>query len=210
MDSATYLKELTNKTGNYRKRLELSEQLFNQLKIEKRRFPDSEQVIELIYSQRFNSLQLSLLKLLLKMSEQSDKDSKENEKQQKRLVTFARQCLNSSLANIASEFSPAQSLNSEQYLAQQALVIRCLLTGSWFGGLFEKNARLEFRSPWLDIKHGLSELQTLWIIQKQLSRLEQPPKKLINWQHSKVETLLLALDSSRVSALSIEPYWRIL
>ncbi len=212
VDSATYIKELTDKTGNYRKRLELSEQLFSQLKIERRRFPDSEQVIELIHGERFNLLQLSLLTLLLKMPEQgtvteqvdSTRFTHLNE-----LEEFAGQCLDNDLANIAKTFSQSQSLSSEQYLAQQALVIRCLLTGSWFGGLYHKDQRLEFRSPWLDIKHGLSELQTLYIIQTQLSRLEHPVKKLINWQQTKVESLLLALDNSRLSALSIEPYWRI-
>ncbi|WP_440874441.1 CYTH domain-containing protein [Thalassotalea sp. PLHSN55] len=204
VDNAIYIQELIDKTGNYRKRIELSEQLLSQLKLEQKRFPNSAQVTELIYSERFNLLQLSLLKLLLTLSEQEEEIDSES------LVSFAQQCLDKGLDNIAQQFSNAPSLTSEQYLAQQALVIRSLLTGSWFGHLYEKQSRIDFRSPWLDIKHGLSELQTLWIIQTQLSRLEQPPKKLINWQQTKVESLLLALDNSRISALSIEPYWRIL
>ena len=65
----------------------------------------------------------------------------------------------------------------------------------------------EYRAPWLDIQQGISELQTLWIIHQQLQTLDEKPSKLVSWQGSKVEGLLIALDSSRKIALMMEPYW---
>jgi len=44
VDNAIHLQELTNKTGNYRKKLDFSKQLIEQLKIEKRRFPNTEDI----------------------------------------------------------------------------------------------------------------------------------------------------------------------
>lgn len=203
VDGATYIKELTDKTGNYRKRLEFSEQLFSQLNIEKRRFPEQQHVTELLLGHRFNALQLSSLQLLLQMSD-------ENQEQSNSVValfSFAKSCLNNGLENVFSIDKQALTLTEEQYLQEQKFVIRCLLTGSWFGDLYDKTERLSFRGPWLDIKHGLSELQTLWVLQKQLQTLEDKPTKLVNWHHAKVDSLLVALDSSRTTALAMTPYW---
>ena len=212
VDSAIYFRELTTKTGNYRKKIKLSEQLFSQLNLEKRRFPDAEHVVELIHSKRFNQLQLSLLKLLLeedKIERLTDKNSKPAHSSVQSLSLFAQNWLDINLSNLVSVLSNNKNMTSEQYLSHNKLLIRSLLTGSWFGDLFDKTQRLEFRHPWLDIKQGISELQTLWILQQQLQTLDEAPKKLVNWQNSKVENLLIALDHSRNMALSLVPYWRI-
>jgi triphosphatase len=47
----------------------------------------------------------------------------------------------------------------------------------------------------------------LWIIHQQLQTLDEKPKKLVSWQGSKVEGLLIALDSSRKIALTMKSYW---
>lgn len=219
VDGAVYLKELTNKTGNYRKRIDLSRQLSEQLKIEKRRYPDAEQVIELIVSARFNRLQLDLLALFLQIDGQDNETSNQaNEavidnqsellkSNQRTLLKFASKCLKVSAINVFSDNDHKPTMTSEEYLREQKFVVRHLLTGSWFGSLFDKEKRLTYRSPWLDIKVGLSELQTLWVLQKQLHLLDEMPQKLVNWHHSKVESLILALDSSRDTATNIPKYW---
>lgn len=219
VDGAVYLKELTNKTGNYRKRIDLSKQLSEQLKIEKRRYPDTEQVIELIVSKRFNRLQLALLELFLQIEQKDLQEDKSGTRKseggdvnillnnKRTLLKFASKCLEVSAINVFSANDHKPTMTSEEYLREQKFVVRHLLTGSWFGSLFDKEERLTYRSPWLDIKVGLSELQTLWVLQKQLNLVDELPKKLINWHHSKVETLILALDSSRISATSTPKYW---
>ncbi|NQY35162.1 MAG: CYTH domain-containing protein [Alteromonadaceae bacterium] len=203
VDSALYFQELTTKTGNYRKKIEMSEQLFSQLKLEKGLFPDVEQVIDIIYSKRFNQLQISLLKLLL----DEDKLKSSADHCEQSVLLFAQNWLDTHLSNLVSILSKSENLTSEQYLSHNTLLVRTLLTGSWFGDLFDKTQRLEFRHPWLDIKQGISELNTLWILQQQLQTLNEVPEKLLNWQNSKVENLLIALDHSRKMALSLDPYW---
>jgi len=65
IDNAIYLQELMSKTGNYRKKLEYSAQLIEQLRLEKRRFPDHQMITELLHSDRFNLLQLNLLRSIV-------------------------------------------------------------------------------------------------------------------------------------------------
>jgi len=197
VDNAVNLQELTNKTGNYRQKLNYSDQLVEQLKIEKRRLPNVDNVLELLHGERFNTLQADLLALLL------TKPAQHNES----LLTFAQQSLAKSMAVLFSNSTKAQALSSEEYLAQAKLLNRSLLTGTWFGLLFDEEERKQYRTPWLDIQQGISELQTLWIIHKQLHTLDEKPKKLVSWQGSKVEGLLVALDSSRKMALMMKPYW---
>lgn len=206
LDNAVYFRELMDKTGYYRKKLENSQQLIEQLKLEKRRLPQPEKVIDVFYSSRFNILQLALLKLLL--AEQDD-EAYEPVHAQHRLSDFAQMKLSHSLAAIQAGMDIGAPLSSEQYLRQRELLLNSLLTGSWFGSLYEEHERIAFRAPWLDIKQGISELQTLWLIKQQLQALEQqPPAKLLSWLEAKIENLLLALDHSRHTALQLTPYWQ--
>ncbi len=202
VDSAIYLQELTDKTGNYRKKLEFSATLITQIKMEKRQLPNAEQVTTLMHSRRFNQLQLSLLKLLLDLQTTEELVESTNDN----LMAFAQQSLTDSLADLVKVMQSA-ALTSDQYLLARRQLHRSLLTGSWVGSLFEQEQRLEFRAPWLDLQQGISELQALWIIQQQLKKLEEQPEKLCKWQDSKVENLLLALGHSKDNALSMSPYW---
>jgi len=214
INNAIFLQELTNKTGNYRKKLELSQQLIEQLKLEKRRLPSIDDVKNLLHSKRFNSLQLSLLKFLCLDQKQELEPNKSSDKEanlltyNSEMLNFADDVLTTSLSELQAIMPQALSLTSEQYLEQSKLLNRCLLTGQWLGSLYDENERIAYRAPWLDLKCGISELQTLWIIQQQIQKLDQQPIKLVSWQDSKVDSLLHALDHSRHKALSISPYWQ--
>jgi triphosphatase len=202
-NNALFLQELTNKTGNYRKKLELSEQLIEQLKFEKRRLPSIDDVTKLLHSKRFNCLQLSLLKFLC--AESGKENNLLNDKS--KTLNFCHHALSKSLSKLQAIIPEALSLSSEQYLEQSKLLNRYLLTGNWLGSFYDENERITYLAPWLDLKRGITELQTLWIIQQQLQQLGERPIKLVNWQDSKVDSLLHALDSSRRKALSLKPYW---
>ena len=197
VDNAVNLQELINKTGNYRQKLNYSDELVEQLKIEKRRLPNIDNVMELLHGERFNSLQADLLAMLLQAPELHNES----------LVTFSQQSLTQNMSALFADSIKTEALNSEQYLSQAKLLNRSLLTGTWFGLLFDKDKRQQYRTPWLDIQQGISELQTLWIIHQQLQTLGEKPLKLVTWQGNKVEGLLIALDSSRKIALTTEPYW---
>ncbi len=204
VDDACHLSELMTKTGNYRNKLHYSERLITQLNLENDSFPTSQSVCDLLHSKRFNCLQLALLKILLG-NQVLDQNSSVAPIA---LLPFAQTALESSLQNLVTVMPKNKQLTSEQYLDQYKLLIRCLLTGSWFGGLYEKSERLGFRNPWLDIKQGISELQTILLLQQQLALLNEPSVKLANWLETKAEHLLLTLEHSREKALSTVPYWR--
>ncbi|XPF93723.1 CYTH domain-containing protein [Colwellia sp. RE-S-Sl-9] len=197
-----YLKEIVNKTGNYRKKLDYSTELITELKLEKRRFPNIDEVKQVFHSQRFNQLQLTILKLLMP-NQKLFSSSAANIN----ILTFATNQLSKSLDDLVKAMPEAKSLTSEQYLEQSPLLNISLHTGIWFAGLFNEEERSKYRAPWLDIREGITELQVLWLIQQQLQRLPEQPAKLMNWQKSKVDNLLHALDHSKHSAMSLVPYW---
>jgi triphosphatase len=204
VDNAIHLQELTNKTGNYRKKLDFSKLLIEQLQIEKRRFPDSDDISQLLHSSRFNQLQLSILQGYLARSEHAAIVSKVGDDT---LIRFAQDKIQLSLSEISAQMKDMVSSDCQQYIAQSKLLYRSSLTGTWLAGLFDNDLRDKFRRPWLDLQQGISELQSLWIIQLQLEKLSEPPKKLVQWQQSKVQGLLLALDNTKAIAIAMEPYW---
>jgi triphosphatase len=206
VEDACHLQEIINKTGNYRKKVEYNETLMKQLKQERKSYPDYQTLVELFHSPRFNRLQLALLQLLLNekvINNQVVNDSSENA-----INIFAKNSLEKSLQCLVDVMPLNTELSSEQYLAQHKLFIRSLLTGSWFGDLYDKNERLAFRNPWLDIKQGISELETMLLLQRQIALLSEPSLKISAWLNSKIEHLMLTLEQSRQIALSTFPYWR--
>ena len=198
------MQELTNKTGNYRKKLSFSKQLIAQLKLENRQFPNKDDICQLLHSERFNQLQLDLLQLYLARTETVTLVSAVNSDE---LIQFAQERIQFSLREISSQMKMVEHLNCQQYIAQSELLDRSLLTGVWLSGLFDSELRDKFRHPWLDLQQGISELQSLWIIQQQLEKLTEPAKKLVQWQQSKVESLLLALNNTKAIAIEMQPYW---
>ncbi|MCJ8319083.1 MAG: CYTH domain-containing protein [Colwellia sp.] len=202
VEDACHLQELTTKTGNYRTKLHYSDALIRQMKSERSNFPDAEQNILLFHSARFNRLQLSLLTVLLAKKPHFNVDSTQ-------VSIFAESALELNRKNLIEVMPKNGRIESQEYLAHHKLLIRSLLTGSWFGALYDKNERLAFRNPWLDIKQGISELQTLLLLQQQLLKLTTPESKLTKWLESKIEHLLHTLEHSREQAVSAQPYWRI-
>jgi len=206
VENAIYFQELVNKTGNYRKKIAYSEQLLNQLKNEIKHFPHVESVIPFFYSARFNLVQIALIELQLLMAQEVSNEHTNNTDD---LLLFSQQKLDASLKLLTDSLMQNKQMSLDEYLAQQKLLIRSLLTGSWCGSLYNKSDRLEFRNPWLDVKQGLDELHTLLILQQQLSAISgEQYEKIHRWLEAKIDSLLLALDCSRSNAMTIAPYWR--
>ena len=204
VDNAIHLQELTNKTGNYRKKLDLSQQLIEQLRIEKRLFPNNEDISQLLHSSRFNQLQLSILQLFLTRSQHHNiMDETEDDA----LLKFAQDKIEFSLSELNVQMKNTSSLQSQQYLSLSKPLYRSSLTGTWLAGLFDNELRDKFRHPWLDLQQGITELHSLWIIQLQLEKLDNPPKKMVQWQNSKVDSLLIALNHTKAIAVTMPPYW---
>ena len=210
VDNALYVKALLNKQSSYQKAVPINQDLITKLQLSRNRYPNESQVLALLHSERFNNLQLALLSLLLKRNSEQPAD----EQHSLSLVEFATKQLTDSIKLLRHELTQLQKpqviSSTELYLTAHSLLIRALLTTSWFSRLFceqESNAVSRFILPLRDIKQGISELQCLSVLQQQLVQLPQVEKKLALWLASKSDNLITALDQSRAKALTIKPYW---
>jgi len=212
LDNAQHVQGLVNLNSSYRKKLAGSEKLITKLEREKESFPAMQEMVALFHSERFNLLQLSLLELLL--SEKSKSVSQTLK--QVPLIDFAKAKLMLALDKISNKMLSINMLPHHEacanYIDVHGLLVRSLLTGSWFSALFNKSGdeqqTVNYRRPWLDIKQGIGELQSLNKLQQQLLDLQYSDKKLLAWLDNKVENLIQAMEQSRVKALSIKPYWQ--
>lgn len=200
LDKAQHVRELTTKKGNYRKKIEYNNQLIELLRLKRERFPTVESVVTQLQSEPFNRLQLQLLELLIDPVPSSEQPS---------LNEFAHLALEQSLKDLISATPECNAMTVPQYLALNEHLMKSLITGCWFGGLYSKEMRKEYRSPWLDILHGIDELAIYALLQRQLQQLEQQPDKLIRWLDSKIENLVDVLEHSRKVAISVSPYWHL-
>lgn len=200
VETAKQIKELTTKKGHYRKKIEYSKSLLNQLKDENHAIIDFDKASRLFHSDAFNDMQLSMLQMILIETPYTDNIPE--------LSDFAPSWLSIHLKNLVTALSSQQSLTTADYLENHRLLTRSLLTGAWFGLLFNSEKRNEFRGPWLDLHQGIDELATLQLLKDHLQdATEEPPIKLINWLDNKLDNLVCALGHSKDAALSLSPYW---
>lgn len=210
VDNARYIHSLTNKKSSYQKETLVSQELITKLQLGHNRYPREPQVLALLHSERFNNLQLDLLALLLKKNSSNTLNSLS----ELSLIEFSAKHLTNSTNALNHELAKLKTVQDsssiELYLTAHSLLIRALLTTSWFSFLFsetESDIVKKFNIPWLDIKQGISELQSLNLLQQQLVHLPNPEKKLTQWLANKSENLITALDQSRAKALTMKPYW---
>ncbi|KGJ89014.1 inorganic triphosphatase [Colwellia psychrerythraea] len=210
VDNAHYIQLLTSKQSSYQKAASVNQELIIKLQLTQNRYPSESQVLALLHSERFNNLLLSLLILLLERNRANTKESPSDPS----LVDFAVQQLTNGTQVLNNELvkltQPLGCSSTKLYLTAHSSLIRALLTTSWFSGLFaelESEQVKKFSMPWLDIKQGISELQSLNLLQEQLVHLPTPEIKLSNWLTSKSENLIIALDQSSAKALTMKPYW---
>ncbi len=204
VNNAKHLHDIIDSSSSYRKKIAYNQQLVEQLKLEERLFPNKEQVFELLQSKRFNCLQLAIVDFLVSNQVTEQMNSRFS------LHEFAAKALEASLKQLTIDISSDDKLLSETYLSYKQLLHRSLLTGSWFGPLFDNKARRDYRAPWLDLIEGITELEALSMLRKQLTLIIQEDKssaKLLSWLDRKIENLLVALDGSRHIALHVPPYW---
>ncbi|WP_019028428.1 inorganic triphosphatase [Colwellia piezophila] len=215
VDNALYIELLTSKQSSYQKVISVNKELISKLGLGQSSYPSETQVLAILHSERFNNLQLDLLVLLLKKNSIDEQD----ESNLPSLVKFSEKHLANSINGLIHEltklpqsegFESAQYSSTKHYLTAHGLLIRALLTTSWFGCLFvvqENKTVKKFTAPWFDIKQGISELQSLHVLQQKLLHLPKPEKKLALWLANKSENLITALDQSKAKAITMKPYW---
>lgn len=214
LEPAIQLRELTSKSGYYRRKIEYSQALVRKLKLERRKLPHVDKLRSMFYSTRFNNLQLDLLQLLMLEEQFQSNATDENE-----LLYFSAKLLDKNLLKLIQEMPADTELTCQQYLDAHRTLVRSLLTGFWFGNLYEESAREGFRNPWFDLKQGIDELETLWFLKAQIEQIansaepnqhdeNDQPEKLAAWLDGKISTLMAAMEQSRQVGLKLTPYWR--
>jgi triphosphatase len=210
VDNARYIQSLNVKQSSYQKEILVNEELIAKLQLDQNRYPREPQVLALLHSERFNNLQLDLLSLLLKRNSVITPKNPSSLP----LIQFAAKHLTHNTKALSIELAklqkPQDVSSVELYLTAHSLLIRALLTSSWFSCLFadaDSDMVKRFNMPWLDIKQGISELQSLSLLQQQLVHLPNKEEKLTQWLVNKSENLITALDQSRAKALTMKPYW---
>lgn len=200
LETAIHINDLTLKSGNYRKKLEYSNQLVSTLKIERDQFPSEQAIQQELMSATFNLLQLHLLKYILEPTVKPVEKTRS-------LTEHARAKLSTNLTAIKEVCGNKLQLTAQEYLVIQKHLFSSLHTGSWFGALYEQGSRTEYRRTWLDVFNGIEELATLNLLQQQLNGIEQSSQKLNRWLNTKVDNLLQVINQSYQAAVKVEPYW---
>ncbi|WP_371186488.1 inorganic triphosphatase [Thalassotalea maritima] len=198
--TACQIKELTDKKGNYRRKIENSDLLLEQLKEQKHQLVDVNDVAALLMSEQFNLLQLSMLQLTIADWTTLQTDTT--------LMDLAKSWLSIHRDSLHEHMAADIDLGATDYINHHKQVIFSLLTGCWFGRLFMDSNRQEYRGPWLDIHQGVDELETLYFLKHYLQQHgEQPATNLVMWIDEKIDVLLLALEQCRQVAFTLRPYW---
>ncbi|OUS31995.1 hypothetical protein A9Q98_02245 [Thalassotalea sp. 42_200_T64] len=214
VETAKQIKQLTTQKGNYRKKIEYSESLLATLKDEKLQPQDFDQVLVLLHGEQFNLLQLEMLELVYSGDSCVNAPcakapcSNDSVDRQTSLMDLAPSWLAINLDNIKKSMPANNPLTAKDYIDNHYLIIHSLLTGNWFGDLYDVDERMDYRGPWLDIHFGIDELETLFLLKEHLhGSSEEMPQKLILWLDDKMENLLCAVEHCRKAALNLSPYW---
>ncbi|NTS77187.1 inorganic triphosphatase [Catenovulum sp. SM1970] len=99
-------------------------------------------------------------------------------------------------------------MSALDYMQAKSKLGRSLLTGNCVGRLYPDSEWQDFRSPWLDIIHGIEELGAFGILYKaMLDYKDEDTQALQEWCKNKSENLVFAMEQSRKSAYKLEAYW---
>lgn len=204
VEHSRQLQALKSKTGMYRKKLDLNKSLLQLVDEEADKDPDATDINAFFASPRYN---LFLLNISLWMLNKGWRD------EGKTLVTSplrAEQLLNDSWQSLLQVMPKRHNLSMADYISHHQQLKRSLLTGACVSSQYEGEVRQDFRMPWIDLSQGIDELKTLDLLQSLAARLDESTEGLqsINsWLEQQVDSLLLAMEQSRKSAVRMRPYW---
>ncbi|EDQ00332.1 CYTH domain-containing protein [Shewanella benthica] len=152
----------------------------------------------------YGSLQLSLVDLLFAIrAGESRVNFNINAKTD--LKTFADQLQESSWQKILALMPSEADLSSREYKSFARALDDSIFVGVAYGELYTKQSRDMFRAPWQDLVLGIRTLAAY----RQLAQIgESLDIDISDWLQSKEESLVFAMEHSRRSALSNQPYWR--
>ncbi|WP_017444515.1 CYTH domain-containing protein [Gayadomonas joobiniege] len=207
LDEALHVKQLTSKKGNYRKRIGEDEKLLAYLEKSFESQVQENAVIPLFYSARYNRLILKLMRWIIERGWRCYSEIEE-QKLAQNIATVANELNQQSWIKIQKQMPLKKEFELADYIASERPISRGLLTGACVGNLYDSELRENFRSPWLDILQGISDLKTLNLFIYYLENYrEDNEAQLRSWGENKIAKLVEIMEQSRQSALKMSPYW---
>ncbi|MEH0665233.1 inorganic triphosphatase [Vibrio scophthalmi] len=204
-----YLEELLEDKGHALRKLEARKFLVAELKEIQQQLPDREEMLALIHSARYAGLLLDLSRWILTRGWQPFLDEKAREEMAEGVERFAVAQLDKTWSQLLEVFSPEQDLNAPAYVEQQYHLMRNLYTGVSFASLFNVDERNSFRLPWSDLLHGIDDLLTLETLDQLSDKLEgEQREQLLRWLTRQENSILHAMEQTRIICLEAQPYWR--
>ena len=158
-----------------------------------------EQLSSLWQLPEYGQLQLAVVEQLLKVSAGEIGIVKLPSLRQ-----HADSALQASWQAIFDVMSCDTSMTSTHYLQASTVLDESILVGQAYGSLYDVKSRDMFRAPWLDLTLGIKTLACY-------SALEHASRKLDidlhEWLDDKQQSLLFAMESTRLNALQQLGYW---
>ncbi len=202
------LKELMSKTGKYRKRLDLNVALSKLVEDEAKKDPSLNGIRQFFSLPRYNKFILDISLWLIEKGWRKSPKLDFIGESENALQSVASDLLNSNWQSLLTVMPSRQQLTIDDYVSHHQQLKRSLMTGSSVGGLFSNTLRDDFRMPWLDLSRGIDELKTLHLLQSLAMKVQSSESRsTLNWLEQQIESLLLAMEQTRKSAIKMRPYW---
>jgi triphosphatase len=209
VETAVQLKNYTSKKHAYYKKIKSApelNQVINNLKLQ---HPDVEKMHQIFCSARYNLLILNLTIFLVDESWKNDWNATHLQLAEQKVTDKAASLFEKDWHEVRGLIGSEQYISEKTYMAQKEQLERNLLSGCCLGDLFNQTLREEFRTPWLDIIHGIDELSTLDYLKRLCSaQNDDSLSKIKIWLEQKSENLLSAMEQSRLATFKSTPYWR--
>lgn len=208
VEQARQFKVLASKKNAYRKKLAISDDLLQVIKSQRASHSTLKKSKALFVSSEYNVLLLNLIRFVVEQQWLSFADEQSHQAAQTAVNDLAFQSLEHDWQEVQQLLPRDSVLSAEDYLAQQVLLNRNLMTGVCFANLYSEERRQEFRSPWVDLAMGMDELSTLLLLKQVASTVASDElHKLERWLEQRIESLLIAMEQSRAQGLKTLPYW---
>jgi triphosphatase len=206
--TANYLDSLCEDKGHVLRKLDARKWLVKQLEEQRENLPSREQTVTLLQSSRYAGLLLDLSRWLLSRGWQPFLDEKARNKMAKPVRRFSEKQLDRSWAELLESFPPEKSLTRQEYVDQEYRLMRNMYTGVCFASLYDAESREAFRMPWSDLLQGIDDLLILSPLQRLVDDLEEDERKqLEKWLTRQEDSILHAMEQTRLIGLEVQPYW---
>lgn len=210
VEHARQLQVLTSQRSKYRKKLDKNESLALIVDEEALKDPELEDIKRFFSHPRYLKLLLELSRFLLTKDWRNNPEYEPKELAPGTLHEKAGELLSNAWQSLLNAMPKKQDLTIDDYMFHHKQLKRSLLTGTSLGGLYPAQLREEFRMPWLDLSRGIDELKTLALLQSLAVKLEsEQSEKITDWLEAQIETLLMAMEQSRQSAMKMRTYWSV-